>query len=674
MLILGNLSIRSKLSLLVMIALMSMILIGLIGVLKLSEVNKGLETVYNDRVVPLDQLKRIADAYAVNIVDTAHKTRNGNVSYQDCEKSIHDAETIISTNWKAYRSTYLTPEETDLANEAQKVMDHGNLISKKLLLACEKKDQKLISDITINELYPIVDPIGEKISALIELQLRVAKAEKDNAAEIYEASRILVIASILVTFIIILLFALLIIKDITGKIIKVRHGLSSFFSFLNNETEKSDLITLDSKDEFGQMALVINENIQKVEAQINLDNRLVEDAKHTIVRVQHGWYSEHIQATTTNRSLEEFKNGVNDMIKATKEHFVAMNIILEQYASYDYTKELTLDNIEKGGVFDTLVTDINKLRNAVTQMLKNSLQNGLELQDEAGNLKQAVEALSTASNQQAASLEETAAAMEEMTSNVQNNAQKANDMAVMAAQTDASAKEGAELAGRTANAMNEIQHATGSINDAVAIIENIAFQTNILSLNAAVEAATAGDAGKGFAVVAQEVRNLANRSADAAKEIKALAAQAAQKSNEGTAIATELTRGFEVIAEKIAQTTMLVQDVSNASREQMQGIGQINTAVTQLDQMTQENAKIAAEADTIADTTIYKAQAMVADASAKNFIGKEQMQAVTTMKAAPVRSKPRIATKKITVSPMKKSTATSTKPQSNDDNDIWESF
>jgi methyl-accepting chemotaxis protein len=204
--------------------------------------------------------------------------------------------------------------------------------------------------------------------------------------------------------------------------------------------------------------------------------------------------------------------------------------------------------------------------------------------------------------------------MEEMTSNVQNNVAKSNDMALMATQTDSAAREGAVLASRTASAMTEIQSATNSINDAVAIIENIAFQTNILSLNAAVEAATAGDAGKGFAVVAQEVRNLANRSADAAKEIKAMASQAAHKSNEGMNIATELTRGFEVIADKIAQTASMVQDVSNANREQMQGIGQINTAVTQLDQMTQENAKVAAQADAIANATISKAEAMVQDA------------------------------------------------------------
>src|SRR3989339_1303541 len=318
------------------------------------------------------------------------------------------------------------------------------------------------------------------------------------------------------------------------------------------------------------------------------------------------------------------------MIKANRARFLEIDEILEAYANHNYTPSAHLNPTdEKDGILERLIIGLNAMQTSITEMLSNSLQNGIDLQSDASTLKQAVETLSTASNQQAASLEETAAAMEEMTSNVQNNVTKANDMASMATQTDASAKEGAELAQRTATAMTEIQVATNSINNAVAIIENIAFQTNILSLNAAVEAATAGDAGKGFAVVAQEVRNLANRSADAAKEIKAMASQAATKSNEGMSIATELTRGFEVIADKIAQTASMVQDVSNASREQMQGIGQINTAVTQLDQMTQENAKIAAEADAIANATIDKAQAMVTDASSKEFVGKDKINSQT---------------------------------------------
>jgi methyl-accepting chemotaxis protein len=260
--------------------------------------------------------------------------------------------------------------------------------------------------------------------------------------------------------------------------------------------------------------------------------------------------------------------------------------------------------------------------------------------------------------------------MEEMTSNVQNNVAKSNDMALMATQTDSAAREGAVLASRTASAMTEIQSATNSINDAVAIIENIAFQTNILSLNAAVEAATAGDAGKGFAVVAQEVRNLANRSADAAKEIKAMASQAAHKSNEGMNIATELTRGFEVIADKIAQTAIMVQDVSNANREQMQGIGQINTAVTQLDQMTQENAKVAAQADAIANATISKAEAMVQDAQSKEFVGKSNIRATQNH----TRASQSVQAAKPVVAKQKYASNAITKNSSKHESDVWESF
>jgi methyl-accepting chemotaxis protein len=543
---------------------------------------------------------------------------------KDSIKDLEDAIAKEKKTFDDYEKTIVAQEDRKLFNEASKLREVNDVILQKTIELVRQGKFKEANAL-VNNNQEMSKNYATSITSVIDWNAQNGKKLKEEADDVAHSAILEIVTTSILVFLFGLIAVYFIVRQIEVSLRKIQIGLRGFFAFLNRDIDKVALIDINRDDEFGIIAREINENIQKVETQINLDNRLVEEAKHTIVRVQHGWYSEHIQSTTTNKSLEEFKNGVNAMIKATKEHFVSMNVILEQYASYDYTKELKLDNIEKGGVFEILVTDINKLRDAVTKMLKNSLQNGLELQGEAGNLKQAVEALSTASNQQAASLEETAAAMEEMTSNVQNNAQKANDMAVMAAQTDASAKEGAELAGRTANAMNEIQHATSSINDAVAIIENIAFQTNILSLNAAVEAATAGDAGKGFAVVAQEVRNLANRSADAAKEIKTLAAQASEKSNEGTAIATELTRGFEIIADKIAQTTILVQDVSNASREQMQGIGQINTAVTQLDQMTQENAKIAAQADTIADATIEKAQGMVADTLQMNFIGKSKV-------------------------------------------------
>ncbi|OHE06576.1 nitrate- and nitrite sensing domain-containing protein [Sulfurimonas sp. RIFOXYB12_FULL_35_9] len=500
------------------------------------------------------------------------------------------------------------------------------------------------------------------------LKLADLKIEKTNSD----------IAVLLLSLVIVLLLffisVIIIFKNITDSIKNIQAGLFSFFTFLNQKTDKAESINLDSKDEFGQMAKVINENISSIEKGLLADANTVANAVETANKVKAGYLNVQITVLPNNPQLVELRNVLNEMLVGLNANIEKSLNTLKIYATNNFTSRADKASLE--GEVASLIDGINNLGNEISTMLSSSLTNGLDLQTEASTLKQSVELLLTSSNQQAASLEETAAAMEEMTSNVQNNVAKSNDMALMATQTDSAAREGAVLASRTASAMTEIQSATNSINDAVAIIENIAFQTNILSLNAAVEAATAGDAGKGFAVVAQEVRNLANRSADAAKEIKAMASQAANKSNEGMNIATELTRGFEVIADKIAQTASMVQDVSNANREQMQGIGQINTAVTQLDQMTQENAKVAAQADSIANATISKAEAMVQDALSKEFVGKSNIRATqssTTGINATRTSKPVQAAKPV-VSKQKYASNAIAKNSSKHESDVWESF
>jgi aerotaxis receptor len=208
--------------------------------------------------------------------------------------------------------------------------------------------------------------------------------------------------------------------------------------------------------------------------------------------------------------------------------------------------------------------------------------------------------LSDRSLQSAASLEETAASMEQMTATVGNNADTALQASKLADETSEAASEGDAAVGKVMQTMSEISDASRKINEIISVIEGIAFQTNILALNAAVEAARAGEQGRGFAVVAGEVRTLAQRSSTAAKEITALINDSVAKTATGSALVNQAGASMNNILSQVARVTDLINEISSATREQSEGIGQVNVAVTQLDQMTQQNAGLAQDSATAA--------------------------------------------------------------------------
>ncbi|WP_419773643.1 methyl-accepting chemotaxis protein [Halarcobacter sp.] len=621
----NNLSTKIKLSILAVIALVGLTILGVMSIVQLKKVNAGLETVYNDRVVPLEQLKIIADEYAVNIVDTTHQVRNNNISFEKCIANISSAEKKIQTQWQSYISTTLTKEEQKLATEAERLMKIGTEVAEKIKEACKNKDIEVIADITIQELYPKIDPIGEKISALIALQLEVAKQETDLAFEIYNTSKIMTISTIIIALIIIIFLAFLIISDITKKLSIFKNGLDSFFSYLNRESSSSEKINITSNDEFGQMAKIVNENIEKTQKSIEEDRNLIDETISVLGEFEQGDLCQRLNLNVNNPALMELKTVLNKMADNLENNIDNILNILEQYSNYNYLNKIPTKDLKEHLL--KLSTGVNDLGSSITSMLVENKSNGLTLDESSNILLENVDKLNDSSTEAASSLEETAAALEEITSNIRHNTENIAKMAQFSTEVTKSATEGEDLASHTTNAMEDINTQVTSINDAITVIDQIAFQTNILSLNAAVEAATAGEAGKGFAVVAQEVRNLANRSAEAAKEIKALVENATVKANEGKNIASNMIQGYKLLNENISHTTGLIADIENASKEQLLGIEQINDAVNQLDQQTQKNAMVASEAHDIASLTDEIAKLVVSNANAKEFEGKNDVQA-----------------------------------------------
>ncbi|MBT9598748.1 MAG: HAMP domain-containing protein [Vitreoscilla sp.] len=203
--------------------------------------------------------------------------------------------------------------------------------------------------------------------------------------------------------------------------------------------------------------------------------------------------------------------------------------------------------------------------------------------------------LSRRTEQAAGSLQQTASSMEQLTASVRQSTDAANQANQLASSASAVAERGGNAVSQVVAMMDEINHASRKIGDIIGVIDGIAFQTNILALNAAVEAARAGEQGRGFAVVAGEVRNLAQRSAEAAREIKTLIAASVEKVDSGARLVQDAGSTMADIVASSRRVSGIIAEISTSTVEQRDGIGQVNTSVTQLDQVTQQNAALVEE-------------------------------------------------------------------------------
>jgi methyl-accepting chemotaxis protein len=258
---------------------------------------------------------------------------------------------------------------------------------------------------------------------------------------------------------------------------------------------------------------------------------------------------------------------------------------------------------------------MGNMQTSLRRIVANVMQGSSQVQVASEEIASASNDLSARTEQTAANLEQTAASMEEIASTVKHTAATVDGAMAIVRENVAAAARGGEVIGHVVQTMNGIQSSSNKIGEIIGVIDSIAFQTNILALNAAVEAARAGEQGRGFAVVATEVRALAGRSASAAREIKTLISASIEQVDSGNRIVEEAGSTIREIVTNANKITGLMGEISTATREQSAGIGQVGSAVHELDRSTQQNAALVDETAAAAGALSEQARRLAQEVS-----------------------------------------------------------
>jgi len=321
-----------------------------------------------------------------------------------------------------------------------------------------------------------------------------------------------------------------------------------------------------------------------------------------------GQLDTRINADQYDGFMKGLGEGVNNLMEAVVHPIKEGKRVMASLADGDLTQKMSGDY---KGEFADLKDSINESVNNLYNMVNEIRGASGNIASGSGEIAQGNADLSQRTEEQASSLEETASSMEEMTSTVKQNADNARQANQLAADARTQAEKGGSVVTNAVAAMSEINSSSKKISDIIGVIDEIAFQTNLLALNAAVEAARAGEQGRGFAVVAGEVRNLAQRSAGAAKEIKSLIKDSVEKVDEGSKLVDESGETLNEIVSAVQKVGDIIAEIAAAGQEQSSGIEQVNKAVMQMDEMTQQNAALVEQAASASESMEEQAKGLI---------------------------------------------------------------
>ncbi len=457
--------------------------------------------------------------------------------------------------------------------------------------------------------------IGETIGVIsLTFSLNEADALIDNTL-------IVLLSTSLVVLIITALMILFLTKKATNPIQSFKNDLGFFFKYINNEKDYIKPFKVYSYDEVGQMVASVNNEIEKTINGVAKDQGAIKQCTTICQTAALGNLNVSIDSTAQNPAINELKGVISGLLGSFKYNISRVLVVLREYGKENYTARINSKGRTTGELKE-LFDMVDNLGNVLEKMSYQNLQNGVILQNDAKELSDNVRRISDASMEQSSNITHTSVEISKITQSIKQNNQNSSQMSKFAQDLMITAKNGGDLAEKTAINMDEINSKVEAINVAIEAIDQIAFKTNILSLNAAVEAATAGEAGKGFAVVAGEVRSLANSAADVAKQIKALVELASKQASNGKLITAEMAKGYALLNDDIYNTIELIKKVAAENSQQEVAISSINETLQVLKIATQENTKIAVEANTIAQNTTDIAMIILEEAKKKNFTDK----------------------------------------------------
>ncbi len=518
-----QLSVRAKLLVTIVLPLVALLIVSFLSVRIMSDIEAGVDRIYQDRVVPLRQLKTIADDYAVAVIDAVNKADNGMMSAEQALAGVREARDDIAEHWNTFLATELTTREARLADEARGLFRAANADLDQLESALSGMSGNVAGQLSAfnGPLYDSIDPISDKITELVDLQIEVASQEASAIASLYDRSLMLFAGVVLVAFVLVLAAGWWTYASVAVPINRMRETMTS----IAEHRDLSQRVDTASDDEIGRTA-------------------------------------------------------------------AALNTMLDQFAK-------TIGELR--GMTDQMASAAEEL-SAVSTQTNSNLDN------------------------QRSQTEQVSTAMNEMTATVQEVARNASDVASSSQEADHESREGSKVVqsvvsdigslsaevGQIADTVHTLDEQSQQIGSVLDVIRGIAEQTNLLALNAAIEAARAGEQGRGFAVVADEVRTLASRTQDSTSDIQAMieglqggTQQAVAAMSRGRQMAESTAsdaqragEALETIVNAVTQIRDMTSQIASSAEEQNAVAEEINRNITAINEITNETVSGANQTST----------------------------------------------------------------------------